>query len=223
MTRMKKLVSLTVGALVALALMAPLASAGWRLERANSPALYTGPVTLALSSGTVLKWNWTFPNGTTWVTCAASGGSGTVTSPGLVPAGTLSSWSATTTGNPAFPGTSCAAKSGLPFGGSWSGDKLPWSFTINTFAGNQPKLAIQNPTVKTSSIVHSASVLEGRLVNPSGGAQTLRAQFTDANDAQGLNNSLTSASYGILDLEAEYTLTGLVNGVPQNLKIVQSP
>jgi hypothetical protein len=217
-----------VVALAALAVVAPVASAsGWRLERANAAIPYTGPVTIALSAGTDLDWAWAFPTGTTYPSCTTSSGTGTITSSGAippyVPAGSLSSWSAT--GNPYFGGTSCAKSNNLPLGGSWVGSSVPWSMSIGTFAGNQPKLAIQNPTVQlgTGPVLHSTAVLEGKIVNPPNGTQTARVQFNDANDALGLNNRLSSVSYGTLDLTAEYTLTGQVGGLPQNLKVVWVP
>jgi hypothetical protein len=225
---MQKLMSMSVAAVLALAVMVPMASAsGWRLERANSATAYTGPVTLSLSSGTQLKWKWTFPNGAIrYPICAKSTATGTITAAGTappyVPAGSLSSWKAW--GFPGYAGSdSCTNGSGTFLGAFFTGTNVPWNMTVGTFATNQPKLAIQNPTVSVGAASHSTTLLEGKIVNPPNGTQTARVQFNDGNDAQGLNNTLTSASNGTLDLDAEYTLTGEVAGSPQNLKVVWVP
>lgn len=218
MSLTRKLALAAIAAIAALALTAPVASAGWQIRNATTNALYNGPVTMSLSPGTVAAWSW-LTAGNQADVCGTSTLSGSVSNPGLPPAatGSLSSagWSGCMGNYWPFS----------PYNGSWTGVSTPWTLAVGTFGGNQAKLTIQNPRARRhysgTYLEYAGATLEGKMVNVPGG--TVEVQFSDTNDAQGLNNTLPlvsgSTPVTTVDLQATYRLTG--GGA--NLKVVLVP
>jgi hypothetical protein len=219
MSLTRKLVISALAAVAALAVMAPVASAGWQIRTVATNALYTGPVQLTQwPEGTSVGWTWNGPANYIDI-CNTSTLQGSITNPGIpAVAGSISSANWNTCNGGVWPFT---------FAGNWNGQATPWSLSVLTFAGNQAKLRFQNPTTRRfysgGTIDYANTTLEGKMTN--GASGTIEVQYSDSNDASGLNNTLNlTAGTSIattIDLQATYRLRAI--SANQNLKLVQTP